>query len=224
MINAKTRERHFERRLHTRFDSGYWNVFLLLGKMINTALEAGFSAGMYARAMLQGFKHPPLALYLLCFCFDCFFLYFNTCLSERSVMYEDNPTPFIDTTFFLRKEKKLLWLFSHESKVRNWNDHSNCAIWITQCTHERSNCDIWITQCTHERPNLEFCIPEREKNVWVPCQSNMHGARISCTSVHMQRAIYRRKWLEGHVAPPPKSQFRCQGIHTAISLRDLRDA
>ena len=36
--------------------------------------------------------------------------------------------------------------------------------------------------------------------------------------------VYRRKWLEGHVAPPPKSQFRGQGIYTAISLRDLRDA
>ena len=43
----------------------------------------------------------------------------------------------------------------------------------------------------------------------------------------MQRAVYRQKWLEGHlqnVAPPPKSQFRGQGIHTVISLRDLRDA
>ena len=38
MINTTTRERRFERRLHTRFDSGYWNVFLLLGKMINTAI------------------------------------------------------------------------------------------------------------------------------------------------------------------------------------------
>ena len=35
--NATTRERRFERRLHARFDSGYWNMFLLLGKMINTA-------------------------------------------------------------------------------------------------------------------------------------------------------------------------------------------
>ena len=76
-----------------------------------------------------------------------------------------------------------------------------------------SNCDIWITQCTHERPNLGFSIPEQEKNVWVPCQSNMHGARISCASVHMQRMVYRRKWLDGHLAPPPKSQFSGQGIH-----------
>ena len=30
--------------------------------------------------------------------------------------------------------------------------------------------------------------------------------------------------VEGQVAPPPKSQFRGQGIHTVISLHDLRDA
>ena len=29
--------------------------------------------------------------------------------------------------------------------------------------------------------------------------------------------------LEGHVAPPPKSQSRGQDIHTVISLGDLRD-
>ena len=112
-----------------------------------------------------------------------------------------------------------LWLFSHESKVRNLNYHSNCTIWITQCTHERSNCDIWITQCTCTRETeFGFSIPEREKNVWVPCQSNVHGARISCASVHVQCAVYRRKWLVGHVAPPPppQSQFRGQGIHTVM--------
>ena len=36
-----------------------------------------------------------------------------------------------------------------------------------------------------------------------------------------KRAVYQRKWLEGHVAQPPKSQFRG---HMAISLHDLRDA
>ena len=59
--------------------------------------------------------------------------------------------------------------------------------------------------------------------VWVSCQSNMHGACVSCASVAMQSAVYRWKWLEGHVAPPSKLQFIGQGIHTAISLRDLRD-
>ena len=42
---------------------------------------------------------------------------------------------------------------------------------------------------TTDRIIMGFSIPEQEKNVWVPCQSNMHGARISCASVHMQRAV-----------------------------------
>ena len=37
-------------------------------------------------------------------------------------------------------------------------------------------------------------------------------------------ARYMRKWLEGHLAPPRKSRFRGQVIHTVISLRDLQDA
>ena len=39
MINATIRERRFERRLQTRFDYGYWNVILLLGKVINAPLS-----------------------------------------------------------------------------------------------------------------------------------------------------------------------------------------
>ena len=81
-----------------------------------------------------------------------------------------------------------LWLFSHESKVRNLNDHLNCAFWITQCTHERSNCDLNYAVYTQETEFGGFSIPEREKNVWVPCQSNMHGARISCASAHVYAA------------------------------------
>ena len=83
---------------------------------------------------------------------------------------------------------KSLWLFSHESKVRNLNDHLNCAIWITQCTHERSNCDIWIMQRTHERLNCGLAFYSGRRcvaRVWVPCQSNMHGALISYASVHV---------------------------------------
>ena len=35
--------------------------------------------------------------------------------------------------------------------------------------------------------------------------------------------VYRWKWLEDHVTPPPKPQFRGQGIHTTILPHDLRD-
>ena len=50
--------------------------------------------------------------------------------------------------------------------------------------------------------------------IWVPCQSNMHGARVSCASVHMQHMVYRQKWLEGHVhvAPPPNHNFEVKAF------------
>ena len=89
-------------------------------------------------------------------------------------------------------------------------------------SHE-SRFEIAMKNCNCEN----YAVYTREKRlarVCVPCQSNMHGARVSCASVHLQRVVYRRKWLESHVAPPPKSQFRGQDIHTAISLHDLRDA
>ena len=73
--------------------------------------------------------------------------------------------------------------FHTMAKCVFWILIRNAQFWITQCTHERSNRDIWITQCTHERRIWDFAF-QREKNVWVPCQSNMHGARISCASVH----------------------------------------
>ena len=38
MINATILERRFERRLQTRFDYGYWNVILLLEKVINAPI------------------------------------------------------------------------------------------------------------------------------------------------------------------------------------------
>ena len=160
-------------------------------------------------ACMQGGCYRGSSILLwLCICFVFVLIVsFSTlllaCQRGQSCMRITLPR-LLTQLFFWGRKKIYFDCFHRRAKVRNWNDHSNCTIWITQCTHEWSNCDIWITQCTHERPNLEFCISEWEKNVWVPCQSNMHGARISCTSVHMQRAIYRRKWLEGHVAPPPQ--------------------
>ena len=113
-------------------------------------------------------------------------------------------------------------------ELRSVHTRAVIAIFELRSVHTREVIAIFELRSVHmiERPNLGFSIPEREKNVWVPCQSNMHGARIACASVHtcIQHVVYRRKWLEGHVAPPPKSQFRGQGIHTAILLHDLRNA
>ena len=113
-----------------------------------------------------------------------------------------------------------------------FHTRAKCVIWIIiwiahfelRSVHTREVIAIFELRSVHTRDRIWDFAFQREKNVWVPCQSNMHGARISCASVHMQRAVYRRKWLEGHVAPPAKSRFRGQGIHTVILLHDLRDA
>ena len=103
-------------------------------------------------------------------------------------------------------------VFSHENRVK---------IAMTNC-----NCDIWITECTHEREktsqSLLFSIPERGEEA---CLVSVFFWHADCYFISIRKcAVYRRIRLEGHVAPPPKSQFRGQGIHTAILLRDLRDA
>ena len=103
-------------------------------------------------------------------------------------------------------------VFSHQSRFK---------IAMTNC-----NCDIWITECTHERentfPSLGCSIPERGEEAWLVFVFFWH-AHAYIISI-WKCAVNRRKWLEGHVAPSPKSQCRGQGIHTAILLRDLRDA
>ena len=104
-------------------------------------------------------------------------------------------------------------LFSHESKVCNLNDHSNCAIWITQCTHERI--------CGLAFQSGRRCVAR----VWVPCQSNMHEARVSSASVHMKRAVYGRMWFEGHVAPPPpkkKKKKKNYDLEVKAFIRQFR--
>ena len=88
---------------------------------------------------------------------------------------------------------------------------AKCVIWIIiwiahfelDSVHTREVIAIFELRSVHTRDRIWDFAFQREKNVWVPCQSNLHGARISCASVHMQRAVYRRKWLEGHLALPP---------------------
>ena len=99
--------------------------------------------------------------------------------------------------------------------------------------HTREVIAIFELCSVHTRDRIcGFAFESGEKRrgcVWVPCRSNMHEARRlgepeEIFSNMCSARYYRRKWLEGHVAPPPKSQFRGQGIHTVISLHDLRDA
>ena len=83
------------------------------------------------------------------------------------------------------------------------------AFWnVFDCFHMRAKCIIWIIiwiahfelrsvrreviaifelRCVHTRDRIwDLAFQSGEKNVWEPCQSNMHRARISCASVHMQ--------------------------------------
>ena len=74
--------------------------------------------------------------------------------------------------------------------------------------------------------SLRISIPERGEKAWLVSVFFWH---VDCYFIWDRISIrkcvvYWWKRLEGHVALPPKSQFRGQGIHTAISLSDLRDA
>ena len=47
---------------------------------------------------------------------------------------------------------------------------------------------------------------------------------FTCDQMSFKRCVVCRwKWLEGHAALSPKSNFKGQGIHKAISLDNLRD-
>ena len=107
-----------------------------------------------------------------------------------------------------------LWVFPscHHSWIRVFSHESKFEIAMTNC-----NCDIWITECTHEREktslSLRFSIPERGEEARLVSVFWWHA---DCYFISTRKcAVYRRKWLEGHVhvAPPPKSQFSSQGIH-----------
>ena len=107
-----------------------------------------------------------------------------------------------------------------------FHTRAKCAIWITQCTHERSNCDIWIMQCTHKRLNLRFSILEREK-MRGSCLGTLpikhaQSPCFLCFCTYAARGIQAEVVRSCSSAPPPPP--RGQGIHTVISLRDLRDA
>ena len=78
--------------------------------------------------------------------------------------------------------------------------------------HTREVIAIFELRSVHTRVRIWDFAFQREKNVWVPCQSNMHGVRISCASVHRQCSVYRRKWLEGHLAPPPNHDLEVRAF------------
>ena len=70
-------------------------------------------------------------------------------------------------------------------------------------------------------PSLRFSIPERGQEAWFVFWHAEWYFILDRIAIR-KCTVYWRKWLEGHVAPPPKSQFSGQGIHTVISLHYLR--
>ena len=96
-------------------------------------------------------------------------------------------------------------LFSHDGKVRILNFKIRNAHFELRSVHTREVIAIYELCSVHTRDRIWDFAFQREKNVWVPCQSNMHGARISCASVHIKRMVHRWKWFkEGHLqlCPP----------------------
>ena len=96
-----------------------------------------------------------------------------------------------------------LWLFSHKKKVRNLN----CAVYTRET-------EFAVLRSSAGRRGVAVS----------GYPANLYCLRFLCFCNMCSAWYYRRKWLEGHLAPPPKSQFIGQGIHTVISLHDLRDA
>ena len=113
---------------------------------------------------------------------------------------------------FLRKSPllALLWLFSHDGKVRILNFNSKCAFLITQCTHDRSTCVFWITQYTHERSKqLEIVIflsrAWRRGIAVSGFPANQTRTCCLCFLCMCSALYYRRKWLEGHTRSAPQN-------------------
>ena len=106
-----------------------------------------------------------------------------------------------------------LWLFSHKSRFEVAMKNIVIAIFESPSVQTRERRFRWVC-------GLAFQNGEKKRGSFL-CSSDM----LIAISFEIRKCVvYRRKLSEGHVATPPKSQFRGQGIHTAISLRDLRDA
>ena len=55
---------------------------------------------------------------------------------------------------------------------------------LIRSVHTREVIAIFELRSVHTTDRIWDFAFQREKNVWVPCPLNMHGARISCASVH----------------------------------------
>ena len=81
--------------------------------------------------------------------------------------------------------------FHTTAKCVFWIFNSNCAFWITQCTHDRSTCVFWITHYTHEWPKMWFSFRERGEEAWLclGCLPIKHARVLFTFPLHVQRAV-----------------------------------
>ena len=110
---------------------------------------------------------------------------------------------------------------------------AKCVIWIIiwiahfeLCSvHTREVIAIFELHSVHTRDRIWDFAFQWEKNVWAPCQSNMHGACISCASVNMQHVVFIR-WFRcvicemRNLKTPPDRHLKCafQMTHRDVIL------
>ena len=103
-----------------------------------------------------------------------------------------------------------LWLCSHESKFSAQVEWS----FELRSVHTREVIAIFELRSVHFKFNRIWglAFQSGRRNVWVPCQSTCIELAFPVASVHMQRTVYRQKWLEGHVAPPPNHNLEVKAF------------
>ena len=95
-----------------------------------------------------------------------------------------------------RVKHKFLGVFSHESRFEIAMTNCKSDIWVTECIHERELRLLWVC-------NLAVQSGEKKCGSFL-CSSDMLIAISFEIKIYISKcAVYRRKWLEGHVASPP---------------------
>ena len=103
---------------------------------------------------------------------------------------------------------------------------------IFECFHTRADsklqwrivCDIWITESTHGREKTSlrwvFSIPERGEEAWLVSVFFWHA---DCYFISIRKCVVYWRLVRRSRSSASQTQFRGQGIHTALLLHDVRD-
>ena len=140
-----------------------------------------------------------------------------------------------DIDSFHTRAKCIIWIIIWIAHFQLCSLHMRevIAIFELRSLHTREVIAIFELRSVHTREVIaifELCSVHTRDRIWdLAFQSGRrksgYPANQTCTELafhflcfytYAARAVYRWNWLEGHLAPPPKSQFRGQGIHTVI--------